>query len=70
MRKNEDIMNVLLSKLRTIYDDREFLLGVMTLVSNEEDSAVLLDFINTEKISAPDKISLAALELNRRRKKK
>lgn len=54
----------LVEKLRNIFDDHEFVLGILAFVDTESDRKTLLDFINTGKDVDIETVTILALELN------
>lgn len=53
--------------IRTIWDDDEFVLGMLTFADNDDDRQTIIDFINAGEDVDIETVSVLALELDRRR---
>ena len=51
----------LFEKLRAFYNNRDFVLGVISCVETEESYQKILDFMDTEDVSVEDIIALSVI---------
>lgn len=58
----------LFEKLRVIYDDREFIIGILALLKEDSDKDLMLKYINENDEVSDEMVSIYALELNQKRK--
>lgn len=56
--------NKLLEKLREIYDDDEFVMGVLTYADNEEDQQTIIQFIEKGEDVDDETVTVLAMELS------
>lgn len=57
----------LVNKLRKLFDDIEFINGILVFVDNEADQKKLLDFIHRGDDVTVETVTVLALELNETR---
>lgn len=71
MMKNDIslITKKLFEKLREIYDDREFIIGILALLKDDSNKELMLKYINDTKDITDEQISIYALELNQKKSK-
>lgn len=69
MNSERDILLKLMSELKEIYNNRDFVVGVMSIVRNIDDRKLLLGFIETTESPADQDILRLALDLDFLRKK-
>ena len=66
MRKLSKVSQTLKDKLQSFYDDRDFIVGVMSNAKCEEDRKTIIDFMDNDEVTVED-IILLSLELGDRR---
>lgn len=66
MNSVEDLRDQLCRKLKKIYDNRSFVIGILTYADTEERIKAMLHFIDTSDNISSDIITLYALELNQK----
>lgn len=64
MNSIDDLRDQLCRKLKKIYDDKSFVISILTYVDTEKNMKAMLHFIDTDDSIDSDKITLYALELN------
>lgn len=64
MNSERDILLKLMSKLKKIYNSRDFVVGVMSIVRNIDDRKLLLGFIETNERATDQDILRLALDLD------
>lgn len=69
MNGERDILLKLMSELKEIYNNRDFVVGVMSIVRNIDDRKLLLGFIETTERPTDQDILRLALDLDFLRKK-
>ena len=69
MNSERDILLKLMSELKEIYNNRDFVVGVMSIVRNIDDRKLLLGFIETTESPPDQDILRLALDLDFLRKK-
>ena len=69
MNSERDILLKLMSELKEIYNNRDFVVGVMSIVRNIDDRKLLLGFIETTERPTDQDILRLALDLDFLRKK-
>lgn len=55
-------------KLRTVYDNKDFVMGILATVQNEEDQNEIIDVIDRGTDVDDEVITVLAIELSRKRK--
>lgn len=63
----ESIEKTLEKKLRELFDDDEFVLGIMTYARHINDRKAILDFINRGEDVTDESVIVLAIELSRQR---
>lgn len=61
---NSTITKNLIIKLRELFDDNDFINGILVYADNIEDRKAILDFINEGKDVDVETVTVLALELN------
>lgn len=69
MNGERDILLKLMSELKGIYNNRDFVVGVMSIVRNIDDRKLLLGFIETTESPTDQDILRLALDLDFLREK-
>ena len=69
MNGERDILLKLMSELKGIYNNRDFVVGVMSIVRNIDDRKLLLGFIETTERPTDQDILRLALDLDFLREK-
>lgn len=69
MNGERDILLKLMSELKEIYNNRDFVVGVMSIVRNIDDRKLLLGFIETTERPTDQDILRLALDLDFLREK-
>ena len=64
MNSERDILLKLMSELKEIYNNRDFVVGVMSIVRNIDDRKRILGFIETNKSATDQDILRLALDLD------
>ena len=60
----DEITTALMEKLRDLFDDEEFIMGVLVYVDNVDDRMKLLEFIDAGDDVSVETVTVRALELN------
>lgn len=68
MKNNID--TTLVTALKKVYDDREFIIGVLSRTQHDDDKKKILNFIEVGEEVDDETVMVMAIELNRERKKK
>lgn len=63
--KISDLTNELLMRLKNIYDDRDYIIGVLSIASREDDKQKLIDFIDAGEDVDYETVTVMAIELSR-----
>ena len=69
MDKNTAIKNELIEKLKTVSEDREFLLSVINLALHIEDRKAIINYLDTAEDVTYENVLLLALTLYEEREK-
>lgn len=65
MKQNvSDITSEFIRLLKQIWDDDDFILGMLTFADNDEDRQTIIEFIKTGEDVDVETVSVLALELN------
>ena len=67
MTNSRSLANILEQKLRSIFDDDEFVVGVRSFAFDDRDRQTVIDFITDEPNVTPSDICLLALDLHEAR---
>lgn len=54
---------LLVEKLKNIFNDREFIIGILTYADNEEDQKTIINFINEDDDVTVETVTVLALNL-------
>lgn len=63
MRKLTDVEKELVEKLCIIWNDREFVIGVLSFLESEEERKYVLDFIQSKKDVTSDDVIYLVLSI-------
>ena len=66
MKKLSAVSQTFKDKLQSFYDDRDFIVGVMSNAKHEEDRKTIIDFMDNNEVTVED-IILLSLELGNER---
>lgn len=64
---NEVLEKKLFEVVRDFHNDYDFILGVCSNVTHEDDIQVVIDFISQKNKPTPSEVSLLSIELDQRR---
>lgn len=64
MASNVDIGLELAKKLKTVYDNDNFILGVLTYADNEEDQKKIIEFIDKGQDVDDETVMVLAMDLS------
>lgn len=67
MKRLSKVSQTLKDKLQTFYNDRNFIVGVMSNAKDEEDRKVIIDFMDNGDEVTVENIILLSLELGNER---
>lgn len=67
MRTAEETANLLYKRLKTIFNDRDFVIGVMSNASNTEDREEIISFIERGEDVTIENIILLSVHLDEKR---
>ena len=70
MTKLSETSLKLIERLEELWDDREFVIGIMSMAKTEEERAVVLDYIENGRDVSTDTVSVLAVHLSNQRKQK
>jgi hypothetical protein len=62
--KPSKVTEELIQRLRKIYDDRDFILGILTYADNDTDRQKIIDFIDAGIDVDDETVSVLAIELD------
>lgn len=65
--ENKEIKRKLFDKLKEIYNDKDFVCGVISNTKTDEERQVIIDYIDKGEDVTSDKITLLGLNLKRKR---
>ncbi len=63
MRKLTELEKELVEKLRIIWNDKEFIIGVLTFLDSDEERKYVLDFIQSKEDVTSDDIIYLVLSI-------
>ena len=63
----EEITNKLILRLKEIYDDRNFIIGVMSFALTHDERKMVLEYIEHGEDVTAESISLLSLNLSQKR---
>lgn len=67
MRKLTEVEKELVKKLRDIWDDKEFAVGVLSHLKNDEERGEIIEFIDSNDNAKSEDVVLLSLDIDRSR---
>lgn len=67
MTKNVDTKKTLIEKLRSIFDDKDFVVGVISNASHEDDRKSIIEYIENGEDVTVENIILLSVYLDEKR---
>ena len=59
----------LIELLKNIYNDKNFIMAIMSYTNNEDDRRKMIEYIKENKGVGDEKLTLLAIKMNKERKK-
>lgn len=67
MRKLTEVEKELVEKLRAIWNDKEFVIGVLSHLKDDEERGKLIEFIDSNDDVTSEAVTLLALDISQAR---
>nr|DAH31964.1 MAG TPA: hypothetical protein [Caudoviricetes sp.] len=67
MRKLTETEKELVKKLRAIWNDKEFVIGVLSYLKDDEERAEVAEFIDSNDDVTSESVTLLALDISQKR---
>ena len=67
MRKLTEVEKELVEKLRIIWDDKEFVIGVLSCLKDDEERGEVIEFIDNNDDVTSEQIDLLSLDISQSR---
>lgn len=67
MRKLTEVEKELVEKLRAIWNDKEFVIGVLSHLKDDEERGELIEFIDSSDDVTSEAVTLLALDISQAR---
>ena len=67
VRKLTEVEKELIEKLRSIWNDKNFVIGVLSYLKNDEERSKLIEFIDSNDDVTSEQIDLLSLDISQSR---